>query len=72
MARLGWRATTSFAADAVPLLKQATRLEFAGGVTVSVGPQLGFYAQAGCQFAVAPTDARRDGFKGNIGLRYTW
>jgi hypothetical protein len=41
-------------------------------VTVSVGPQLGFYAQAGYQFAVSPSDARRDGVKGDIGLRYTW
>ena len=66
-------ATTIFGGlDQVPLIEQATRLEFAGGVTVSVRPPLGFYAQAGYPFAVAPSDARRDGFKGDIGLRYTW
>ena len=56
----------------MPLVEQATRLEFAGGVTVSVGPRLGVSARAGDQFAVAPSDARRDGLEGDIGLRDTW
>jgi hypothetical protein len=30
------------------------------------------YAQAGYQFAVAPGGIRRNGFAGDIGLRYTW
>jgi hypothetical protein len=29
-------------------------------------------AQAGYQFGVAPANTRRNGVKGNIGLRYTW
>jgi hypothetical protein len=50
----------------------ARRLEFAGGLTFKLQPNLSFYAPAGYQFAVAPSDARRDGVKGDIGLRYTW
>jgi outer membrane autotransporter protein len=70
----GGDAATSFAgySATVPLVEQATRLEFAGGVTCKLNTNLSLYAQAGYQFAVAPTDASRDGFKGDVGLRYTW
>ena len=40
--------------------------------TYKLQSNLSFYAQAGYQFAVAPTNVQRDGVKGNIGLRYTW
>jgi outer membrane autotransporter protein len=54
----------------VPLLEKATRLEFAGGMTFKLNTNLSFYTQAGYQFAVGPDDTRRDGFKGDIGLRW--
>jgi outer membrane autotransporter protein len=56
----------------VPLLEKATRLEFAGGLTYKLNTKFSFYTQAGYQFAVGPDNTRRDGFKGDIGLRYTW
>lgn len=56
----------------MPLLEHATRLEFAGGVTLKLEPNLSFYAQAGYQFAIGQSNARRDGVKGDIGLRYIW
>jgi outer membrane autotransporter protein len=70
----GARATTTFGASPiqVPLLEQATWVEFAGGGTVKVNANRSAFAQAGYQFAVAPSNVRRDGFTGDIGLRYTW
>jgi outer membrane autotransporter protein len=70
----GANAATSFApsAIAVPLVEQATWLEFAGGVAYKLNPRLSFYAQAGYQFAVAPDNVSRDGFSGDLGLRITW
>ena len=56
----------------MPLVEQATRLEVAGGLTFKLQANLSFYTQIGYQFAVAPTNAGRDGVKGDIGLRYTW
>ena len=62
-----------FRIDSVPLLEQATRLEFAGGLSAKLLPGFTLYAQAGYQFAVSGTDGgRRDGVKGNFGVRYTW
>jgi outer membrane autotransporter protein len=72
----GWgaAAATTFAPSTVqvPLVEHATWLEFAGGVTYKLNPSLSFYAQAGYQFAVAPGNISRDGFAGDIGLRFTW
>ena len=70
----GGNAATSFAGSgiAVPLVEQATRLELAGGLTFKLQANLSFYTQIGYQFAVAPTNAGRDGVKGDIGLQYTW
>jgi outer membrane autotransporter protein len=69
----GGGATTMFADDPVPLLAQATRLEFAGGLSAKLLPGLSLYAQAGYQFAVDGTDGGgRDGVKGNFGVRYSW
>src|SRR5262249_22859109 len=69
----GCNATTMFGIDSVPLLEQATRLEFAGGLSAKILPGLSLYAQAGYQFAVSGTDGgRRDGVKGNFGAHYAW
>ena len=66
-------ATTMFGPDPVPLSEQATRLEFAGGLSAKLLPGLSLYAQAGYQFAVSGTDGgRRDGVKGDFGVRYSW
>ncbi len=66
-------ATTMFGIESVPLLAQATWLEFAGGLSAKILPGLSIYAQAGYQFAVSDTDGgRRDGVKGNFGAHYTW
>jgi outer membrane autotransporter protein len=64
---------TMFGPDSVPLAEQATRLEFAGGLSAKILSGLSLYAQAGYQFAVSGTDGgRRDGVKGDFGVHYTW
>ena len=69
----GAGSTTMFGVDAVPLLEKATRLEFAGGLSAKILPGLSLYAQASYQFAVSGTDGgRRDGVKGDFGVRYSW
>jgi outer membrane autotransporter protein len=69
----GARATLySGAGFSVPLLNHSTRLEFAGGLTYKLQPNLSAYAQAGYEFAISPNNVQRDGVKGDIGLRYTW
>jgi outer membrane autotransporter protein len=67
-------ATTMFGIDPVPLIEQATRLEFAGGVTAKLSANLSLYAQGGYQFAAGEPNngIRRDGVKGDFGARYTW
>ncbi len=68
------QATTMFGGTAVALDEQATRLEFAGGVTGKLNDRLSLYAQAGYQFAAGQTNSGyiRDGIKGDVGLRYNW
>jgi len=70
----GAQASTDFEQSpiTVPLDEQATWLEFAGGLTYKLSPGLAFYTQAGYQFAVAPSEVRRNGFTGDLGLRITW
>jgi outer membrane autotransporter protein len=70
----GARATTTYSSvDLVPLLEQGTRLDLSAGVTAKINAGLSLYAQAGYQFAVGDTDGhKRDGVKGDLGLRYTW
>jgi outer membrane autotransporter protein len=69
----GAQATTMFGPDAVLFDEQATRLEFAGGLSAKILPGLSLYAQAGYQFAVSGTDGgRRDGVKGDFGVHYAW
>ena len=67
----GAEATTLFGIDPVPLIEEATRLEFAGGVTAKLGPGVSLYAQAGYQFALDNAYIR-NGIQGDIGLRYVW
>ncbi|MGF6305186.1 MULTISPECIES: autotransporter family protein [Paraburkholderia] len=67
------QATTTFANDPVPLNVQATRLEFAGGVTAKIKDRLNLYGQFGYQFAVSGnSNVRRSGVKGDLGVRYVW
>lgn len=70
----GAEATTIFGTDPVPLLEQATRLEFGGGLTTKINNSLSFYAQAGYQLAVSQIaeDVERNAVQGDVGLRYTW
>ena len=67
----GAEATTLFGIDPVPLIEEATRLEFAGGVSAKLGPGVSLYAQAGYQFALDNAFIR-NGIQGDIGLRYVW
>jgi len=67
----GAEATTTFGIDPVPLIEEATRLEFAGGLSAKLGPGISLYAQAGYQFALDNTFIR-NGIQGDIGLRYVW
>jgi outer membrane autotransporter protein len=70
----GAEATTTFGIDQVPLNEQATRLEFAGGLTTKIDPHLSFYGQAGYQFAVSQTTdgVRRNAVMADVGVRYQW
>ncbi len=67
----GAEATTTFGIDPVPLIEQATELEFAGGVTALLGRGISLYAQAGYQFGLDGAFIR-NGVQGDIGLRYVW
>ena len=55
-------------------VEQATRLEFAGGVTAKLTANWSLYAQGGYQFAAGEpsNDIRRDGVMGDVGMRYNW
>ena len=59
------------ASDPVPLIEEATRLEFAGGVTALLGRGVSLYAQAGYQYGLDGAFLR-NGIQGDIGLRYVW
>jgi outer membrane autotransporter protein len=67
----GAEATTLFGIDPVPLIEEATRLEFAGGVTALLGRGVSLYAQAGYQFGLDGAFLR-SGIQGDVGLRYVW
>jgi outer membrane autotransporter protein len=64
-------ATTTFGVDRVPLIEQATRLEFAGGMSAKLNASVSLYAQAGYQFALDGAFIR-NGIQGDVGLRYVW
>jgi outer membrane autotransporter protein len=67
----GAEATTMFGIDPVPLIEEATRLEFAGGVTALLGRGVSLYAQAGYQFGLDGAFLR-NAVQGDVGLRYVW
>jgi outer membrane autotransporter protein len=67
----GANANTMFGPDPVPLIEQATRVEFAGGLSAKIFTGFSLYAQAGYQFSTL-SQQRRDGVKGDFGVRYTW
>jgi outer membrane autotransporter protein len=67
----GAGATTAFGPDPVPLIEQATRVEFVGGLSAKLLPGLSLYSQAGYQFATS-SQQRRDGVKADFGLHYGW
>lgn len=67
----GAEPTTTFGIDSVPLIEQATRLEFAGGVTAKLGGGASLFAQAGYQVALDGA-LTPNGIQGDIGLRYVW
>jgi hypothetical protein len=62
-----WRdwATTLFGGDPVPLIEEATRLEFAGGISATLGGGVSLYAQAGYQFGLDRAFIR-NGIQGDI------
>ncbi|WP_027584583.1 autotransporter outer membrane beta-barrel domain-containing protein [Bradyrhizobium sp. Ai1a-2] len=68
------RATTTFSGvDLVSLLEQGTRLDLSAGLTAKIYAGLSLNTEAGYQFAVGDTDGRkRDGVRGDLGLRYSW
>jgi outer membrane autotransporter protein len=71
----GGEATATFGTEGVPLIEQATRREFAGGVTAKLGPRLSLFAQGGYQYAADESGSnpyRRDSVKDDIGVRYAW
>jgi outer membrane autotransporter protein len=67
----GAQATTVFGGNPVPLVEEATQLEFAGGLSAKIGPGISLYAQAGYQFALDGAYIR-NGVQGDIGMRYVW
>ncbi len=75
LGRLGqWsidRPATYSGVNQVPLREEATRLEFAAGVTTRIDRNFSLYAQAGYQFAVGDGGGRQ-GVQGDLGVRYSW
>ena len=55
----------------MPLIEEATRLEFAGGVTAKLSPGVSLYAQAGYQLGLDGAFIR-SGIQGDVGFRYVW
>jgi outer membrane autotransporter protein len=70
----GGRAGTVYGdSAAVPMLTDASRAELAGGITARLLSRLSIYGSVGYQVATGnTTNARRDSFNANAGLRYTW
>jgi hypothetical protein len=67
------RATTTFSPiDQVLPNEQATRLEFAGGLTARINDHFGIFGQAGYQFTVSPSNVERNAVMGDIGVHYQW
>ena len=59
--------------DIVPLLSQATMLEFGGGLTGRLNANVSVFANVDYEFAVgAAENEKRNGVRGAFGARYTW
>jgi hypothetical protein len=56
----------------VPLVNQATMLEFGGGVTGRISANVSVFANVDYEFAVGAADDKRNGVRGAFGARYTW
>ncbi|MBL6618291.1 MAG: autotransporter outer membrane beta-barrel domain-containing protein [Reyranella sp.] len=67
----GARATTMFGVEAVPLVEETTRLEFAGGLSAKLFSNVSLFAQGGYQFGTS-NQQRRNGVKADLGVRYSW
>ena len=69
----GAEANTVFSGtDSVPLLNQATMLEFGGGLTGRINANVSVFANVDYEFAVGSGDDKRNGVRGAFGARYTW
>ena len=67
------RPTPSFLGrDSVPLVNQATMLEFGGGLTGRLNANVSVFANVDYEFAVGSGDDKRNGVRGAFGARYTW
>jgi outer membrane autotransporter protein len=57
----------------VPLVNQATMLEFGGGVTGRINANVSVFANVDYEFAVGASEGeKRNGVRGAFGARYTW
>ena len=56
----------------MPLLNQATMLEFGGGLTGRLNANVSVFANVDYEFAVGSGDDKRNGVRGAFGARYTW
>jgi outer membrane autotransporter protein len=56
----------------VPVVTQATMLEFGGGVTGQINANVSVFANVDYEFAVGAGDDKRNGVRGGFGARYTW
>ncbi len=69
----GAEANTVFSGtDSVPLVTQATMLEFGGGLTGRINANVSVFANVDYEFAVGSGDDKRNGVRGAFGARYTW
>ena len=70
----GAEANTVFSGtDSVPLVNQATMLEFGGGLTGRINANVSVFANVDYEFAVGASEAeKRNGVRGAFGARYTW
>ncbi len=69
----GAEANTVFSGtDSVPLVNQATMLEFGGGLTGRINANVSVFANVDYEFAVGSGDDKRNGVRGAFGARYTW
>jgi outer membrane autotransporter protein len=58
--------------DSVPLVNQATMLEFGGGLTGRISANVSAFANVDYEFAVGSGQDKRNGVQGTLGMKYTW